>query len=682
MVNRLQNEASPYLKMHADNPVDWYPWGEEALQKAKDENKPILLSIGYTACHWCHVMAHESFEDNTTADLMNLYFVNIKIDREERPDLDKIYQLSAQLLTQKVGGWPLTVFLMPQTQIPFFAGTYFPNVRRGNFPTFQEVLQYVHDIYTHKQEELQKQNSSFQNIIKELENQAQEKATDLSPAPIDDGQALLKRSFDKENGGFGSAPKFPMSSALERLLLYGDQDSLDKLKFSLKTMTSRGLYDHIGGGFFRYTVDQNWQIPHFEKMLYDNALLLSLLVETQMIVGHDITLSESITGTADWLLREMTAEEGGFYATLSADTEGKEGKYYIWKRDEIKTILSPEEYEVAELYYGLNQSSNFNHHWHLNIANPLDQVATQLKLDQNQVGELLIGANKKLFQARQARVYPQRDEKIIVAWNGLAIKAFALAGLHFGKSEYIAAAQKAADFIRTTLWKDGELNSVYKDGQITTTANLDDYVFLIEGLFYLLQTKWREQDYQFLMDLLATCQKQFEDHQSGGFYFTAHSHEQLIYRMKQYADESIPSSNAVFSRVLQQIGYLVANMELLGCAENGLKNAFPHVLKHPDFYCSFLTSLQFYYHPSKIIIVRNKENDRAKWQRVFLENYLPNSFIFFLDQDQSLPDFLDIKKSIDNKTTAYICDGTQCYEPITNLEEFASELRRIKTSSG
>lgn len=680
MANHLVSETSPYLKMHAENPVDWFPWGEEALEKARAENKPILLSIGYTACHWCHVMAHESFEDEATAQLMNKYFVNIKVDREERPDLDKIYQLSAQLLTRQVGGWPLTVFLMPNKQIPFFAGTYFPPIQRGNYPAFKEVLLYVHSIFEQNKEQLEQQNISFEGIIKELEEQSQVTSESVNVAPVHEGLRLLRGTYDSVNGGFNGAPKFPMPTALQLFHLSqmsGDENSKKILMHSLQKMSEGGIYDQIGNGFFRYTVDEKWQIPHFEKMLYDNAQLLTLFTE---VYAHNqeenSSLKKVIRGTADWILREMQSKEGAFYSTLAADTEGKEGKFYVWTKEEVKDLLSDEEYEIIEILYGLNQYPNFQHTWHFRITTSLEDVSKQLKKTIPDISEKIDSANTKIFNKREKRVSPERDEKIIVSWNGLTIKALALAGLYLDENKYIESADQAINFIFKNLWINNQLYSIYKDGLASKNANLDDYVFLIEGIFNFLQTKWSNEYFTFMQQLVAYVIEHFEDKETGGFYFTSKNHEKLIYRLKQYTDESLPSSNAVVTKLLSQIGYLLGDNAMLSTSERSLKNAFPHLQKYPDAYCSFLASLAFYFDPSQIIIVRGNKKELDLWKKIYRKYYHPNRWCFF-EELIDLPSPLNIKKP-QGDIVAYFCKGSECKEPIKKIQDFENELRSNK----
>jgi uncharacterized protein len=682
MANRLANEASPYLQMHADNPVDWYPWGKEALQKAVDENKPILLSIGYTACHWCHVMAHESFEDQETAQIMNQLFINIKVDREERPDLDKIYQLSAQLLTRQTGGWPLTVFLMPESRIPFFAGTYFPNVRRQQYPSFGEVLHYVSSVFHTQRLELEKQNSSFEKILNELESQAKIQSRDIFAFPLKAAKNKLEAEYDKENGGFDGAPKFPMTSFLEFLSLFayvGDGTCKNILINTLLRMFQGGLYDQLGGGFFRYSVDEKWQIPHFEKMLYDNGLLLTLYSKMMIYLSNanftqeSLYLQNAIRGTAEWLINEMQSPEGGLFSSLSADTEGKEGKYYIWTKEEIKNLLDEREYEVISSYYGISHYPNFQKSWHLQIRTPTEELSKKHNLKQDVLNALIKRANEKLLKARKNRVSPQCDDKIIVSWNGLAIKGLALAGLMLDEQSYIQSAKKCIDFIYSHLWKENQLYSVYKDQHAKQVANLDDYVFLAEGIFNFLQVDWNNDYYVFLLQLLRKLDE-FEDKESGGLFFTSKSHENLIYRLKQYADEAIPSSNGIVTSLLIQLSCLQGEGSYFDIAERSLKNAFPHIEQHADVYCSFLIALAYYFDPSQVVIVRGSKDALIAWRKLFMKYYAPNRIGFFIPNETELPPPLDLKKA-SGESIAYFCKGNHCLAPIKTLKEFEHELK-------
>lgn len=676
--NHLIRETSPYLLMHAHNPVNWYPWNEETLAKAKAENKPILLSIGYLACHWCHVMAHESFENDETADLMNKHFINIKVDREERPDLDKIYQLSYQLLTQQPGGWPLTIFLTPDTHIPFFAGTYFPKERRAQYPSFKEVLHYVNLLFTEHHHEIQKQNLSFQNILQNLNEQTKEQASQLNLEPLKVASKQLKDNFDSVNGGFNTAPKFPMPTYLNRLFFNAvfdaDESAKNMLIQTLEHMAVGGIYDQLGNGFFRYTVDERWQIPHFEKMLYDNAQLLFMYSQTY--AKYNLPLFYDVMrGIAEWLLTDLASQEGGFYSTLSADTEGEEGKFYRWSRDEIQKNLSTEEYYFINSLYGLESPPNFEGYWHLHSVKSIDKITEETKQQVSIVSANISSARHKLLCVRNKRRHPDRDEKIIVAWNGLAIKALAFLALQTSSEHYIAQVHKAIDFIQDNLWQNKKLYSTYKDNNVKGQANLDDFVFLIEGIFYSLQAKWRTKDLIFLQELLANVLQDFEDKDYGGFYFTARGHEKLIYRLKQYSDDALPASGAVFTLLLTQLGYFLGEEHYLRCAEKSLKNAFPSIEKYPLSHATFLNALEIYLKPTQIIIVRGKKDELEQWRKTYLDYYRPDRATFFIPNEEELPNFLGEKKGIDSGVIVYYCHDSQCRSTITRLQDFEDELR-------
>ncbi|MCJ7453008.1 MAG: thioredoxin domain-containing protein, partial [Steroidobacteraceae bacterium] len=431
--NRLARETSPYLLQHAHNPVNWYPWGPEALELARAEDKPILLSVGYSACHWCHVMAHESFEDDETAALMNEAFVNIKVDREERPDLDRIYQAAHQMLTQRGGGWPLTMFLSPRDQRPFFGGTYFPPEPKYGMPAFREVLQRVAAWYPQHEADVERQGAALVKVLGELVPPAASEATALTRAPLEVARAALQRDFDGQFGGFGSAPKFPHPMNIEFLLRTwratadGDEPDLQSLYMATLTLTRMaegGIYDQLGGGFSRYSVDPYWMIPHFEKMLYDNGQLLTVAAQATVATGE--ALFRRVAGeTADWIRRDMEHAAGGFYSTLDADSEGHEGRFYVWTPDQAGELLDPIEYQVLSRRFGLDRDANFEGAWHLHTFKPLAQVAEETQLDEERAADVLDSARAKLLAARNQRVWPGRDEKILTAWNGLAIAGLA-----------------------------------------------------------------------------------------------------------------------------------------------------------------------------------------------------------------------------------------------------------------
>ncbi len=496
--NHLAGETSPYLLQHADNPVQWYPWGEAALARARAENKPILLSIGYSACHWCHVMAHESFEDPVTAEVMNRLFVNVKVDREERPDLDRIYQTAHQVLNQGGGGWPLTVFLSPQTHRPFFTGTYFPNEPRHGMPPFKLVLERVAEFYRTREADLADHGEKLVTVLGDLLPPPDRGSEPLSRDVLASARETLQREFDGRFGGFGQAPKFPHPMNLEFLLrtwratAEADEPDLQALFMATLTLTRMaegGLYDQLGGGFCRYSVDPYWMIPHFEKMLYDNGQLLAVSAQAAVATGD--ALYRRITAeTADWLLREMEHPAGGFYATLDADSEGHEGRFYVWEPAEVQDLLTPEEYAVFAARFGLDRGANFEGKWHLHCYQSMTEIATALGLAEDAATELLDSARAKLLDYRNGRVWPGRDEKILTSWNGLAIAGLAAAARALDVPGYAEAAARAVRCLREHAWYRDRLFAVHKDGRTRFPAYLDDHAFLAWGLTELVQARW------------------------------------------------------------------------------------------------------------------------------------------------------------------------------------------------
>ena len=496
--NHLAGETSPYLLQHAGNPVDWHPWGPEALAKAARENKPILLSVGYSACHWCHVMAHECFEDPQVAAVMNALFVNIKVDREERPDLDKIYQTAHALLTQRNGGWPLTMFLTPDGRIPFFGGTYFPKEPRYGLPGFVDLMQRVAGFYRERQADIAEQNTALLQALDSLAAPAYAPGRP-SARPLDIARNQLEQHFDPVHGGFGRAPKFPHPTSLERLLRHWaatrdggqpDERALHLATFTLERMALGGVYDQLGGGFCRYSVDDQWMIPHFEKMLYDNGPLLALYAQAYAATG-DPLFARVADETAAWVMREMQAPEGGYYSTLDADSEGEEGRFYVWTPAEVRDLLGAD-YDLFARRYGLDREPNFEGHHHLHVFATAADLARESSTSEADVLRRLDAARATLLAARARRVRPGRDEKILTAWNGLMIRGMAIAARHLGRPEYALSAERALDFIRATLWRDGRLLATCKDGRAHLNAYLDDYVFLIDAILELLQVRWRD----------------------------------------------------------------------------------------------------------------------------------------------------------------------------------------------
>ncbi|HKK16791.1 MAG TPA: thioredoxin domain-containing protein, partial [Gammaproteobacteria bacterium] len=553
--NALIHETSPYLQQHAHNPVHWYPWSEEALQRAREEDKPILLSIGYSACHWCHVMAHESFEDEETAAIMNELFINIKVDREERPDLDKIYQVSQQLLTQRTGGWPLTMFLTPEDQLPFFGGTYFPPEPRYGMPGFRDLLQRVAGFYREKRDDINRQNQSMQEALQRIsETAAADAGTQLTHYPLTVALQQLQQSFDERNGGFGGAPKFPHPTNIERLLRHQQREPANTqsrimTETTLRKMAEGGVYDQVGGGFYRYSVDEQWMIPHFEKMLYDNGPLLRVYSQAYQLTGN-VFYQKIATETAEWVLRDMQSAEGGYYSTIDADSEGHEGKFYIWDKAELQQLLDESLYEVVAKYLGLEQPANFEGHWHLYVTTPLKTVADELSISREEAEKRLKKARAILLQTRNKRVWPGRDEKILTSWNGLMIKAMATAATVFNEPRYHDSACRSVAFIRETLWQDGRMLATYKDGKAHLNAYLDDYAFIIDGILALLGFRWNSDSLAFAIQLTEAMLDKFEDQENGGFFFTSHDHEKLIQRHKPMMDDALPAGNGIAASVL------------------------------------------------------------------------------------------------------------------------------------
>jgi uncharacterized protein len=682
MPNRLAQETSPYLQQHADNPVDWHAWSPEAIALARSQNKPILLSIGYSACHWCHVMAHESFEDAETAAIMNDLFVNIKVDREERPDLDQIYQTAHYMLTQRNGGWPLTMFLMAEDQTPFFGGTYFPKTARYNLPGFKDLLPRVAAFYVERREEIGVQNASLLDALKRADVSTTPVDVTFSPALLDVAFDSLHQSFDPVNGGFGGAPKFPHPTEIElcfeRHAATGNEHALHVAITTLKKMASGGIYDHLGGGFSRYSVDQYWMIPHFEKMLYDNGPLLRLCADAWLITG-DEQFKQVTEETAAWVLREMQSPEGGYYSTIDADSEHEEGKFYVWLPEEARQYLAPEEYAVTSALYGLDGPANFeDSHWHLRIVKSLADVAKQLRMAEDDARKHLASARQKLFVEREKRIHPGRDEKILVSWNGLMIKGMARAGIVLGRTDWIYSAQRAVDFIRGVMWRDGRLLATYKDGRAHLNAYLDDYAFMLDGLIELMQARFRSEDLAFAQEIANVLLEQFEDKTNGGFYFTSHDHEKLIHRGKPTHDNATPSGNAVAARALQRLAYLTGDMRFAAAAEQVLKLFYRQAEQRQGGFSSLMGALAEHLEAPETVILRGPAEALPPWQQALARLYAPHRLVLAIPAGtQKLTEILD--KPLHDAVNAWVCRGVTCLTPIKDMQELLEtcQPRRI-----
>jgi uncharacterized protein len=658
MANRLSKETSPYLQQHAGNPVDWYPWGEEALERARREDKPILLSVGYSACHWCHVMAHESFEDAEVAAVMNRLFVNVKVDREERPDLDQIYQSAHQMLAQRGGGWPLTMFLSP-AGTPFFGGTYFPKTPRYGMPGFPDLCERIAAIWRERRDDIAAQNEevlkAFSRMLPRRGAQAE-----ITPQPIEALLDTLRASFDAVHGGFGGAPKFPHPSDLELCLRKG---AADMALLTLRRMCEGGIYDQLGGGFCRYSVDAQWSIPHFEKMLYDNGPLLALLADAWRVSGEDL-FARCAAETAGWLMREMQSPEGGYYSSLDADSEHEEGKFYVWDRDQVRGLLSDEEYAVAAAHYGLDAPPNFeNRHWHLRISRPLEK------------SEALSAVKAKLLAAREKRVRPGRDEKILVSWNALAIRGMARAARAFGQSAWAASARRALDFVRASMWRDGRLLATCRDGRAHLNAYLDDYAFLIAALLELMEERFCADDLAFARELADVLLEQFEDKADGGFFFTAADHERLFHRPKPGHDNATPSGNAVAAWALARLALLAGEARYALAAGRALALFYPLLRESPGGFASMAIALDEALAPPSTLVLRGKPDAVAQWQAELGREFLPATMVLGVPvAAQPLPAMLD-KPPAPGAVNGWLCRGVSCLPPISDLVNLKKALK-------
>ena len=681
--NALTNETSPYLLQHAGNPVDWQPWGPEALDRALREDKPILLSIGYSACHWCHVMAHESFEDEETARLMNELYVNIKIDREERPDIDKIYQTAHQLLARRGGGWPLTVMLTPDDHAPFFAGTYFPDSPRHGMPSFRQVLTGVARLYRERRDDIRRQNASLIEALAGLDPGAgAEAGATLTAAALDAARVALMQSHDPRHGGFGDAPKFPHPTNLERLMRdYAARPTsadgaaaLAAATFTFRKMCGGGLYDHAGGGFCRYSVDAMWMIPHFEKMLYDNGPLLSVAAELHQITGDDV-FARVARGTAAWVMREMQSPEGGFYSTLDADSEGEEGKFYVWTPDEVRSLVSEDEFPALASRFGLDRAANFEgSHWHLHVFREVADVARDTGATQTETEERIDRALAKLFEARSHRIRPGRDEKVLTSWNGLMVKGMATAGRILGAPELVASAERAVEFIRGTMWSDGRLHATYKDGRARFNGYLDDYACLADGVLALLESRWSARDLEFVIALGDAMIEHFEDRENGGFFFTADDHERLIHRPKPMMDDSLPSGNGVAATVLGRLGHLLGDTRYLRAAERVLHAAREGLERFPHAHTALLVALEEFLEPPEIVVIRAEPGELEPWRARATAGYAPRRVVVAIPNDASDLPALLAERAPRGSPVAYVCEGHVCDAPITGFDAFHARL--------
>ncbi|MDQ4123413.1 MAG: thioredoxin domain-containing protein [Acidobacteriota bacterium] len=679
--NRLANETSPYLLQHAHNPVDWFAWSDEAFQKAKAEDKPILLSIGYSSCHWCHVMEKESFESEETARLMNENFINIKVDKEERPDVDQIYMNFVQLTTGH-GGHPLTAFLTPEGA-PFYAGTYFPPVDRYGMPSFQRVLLSVADAYHTRRDEILQ---SATEIVEQLRLVGLTEASNLSLSTeqLDTAFRGITRNYDTKNGGFGGAPKFPPPMTLEFCLRHWhrtkDEKALEIVTHTCRKMAEGGIYDQLGGGFHRYTVDAIWLVPHFEKMLYDNAQLVRIYLQAFQAT-KEVFFKNIAIETLEYIRREMTDETGGFYSATDADSEGEEGKFFIWTPEEIIRILGEEDARIFNFYYDVSKTGNFEGHSILHVWQSREESAQELGIPLERLNEVLERGKKLLFVEREKRVKPFRDEKILTAWNGLMLAAFAEASAVFEREDFRAVAEKNADFVLNNLrTADGVLLRTYKDGQAKLNGYLEDYAFYVAGLIELFQatgnTRWL-QEAKSLTDLMI---EEFWDEQEGGFYFTGRTHEELIVRSKDYFDNAIPSGNSVAAEVLLKLTVLTGEENYTGYAATIFRLVSSSIRRYPSAFSRSLGALDFFLNaPKEIVIIGEREaEDTRLLLREVWTRFMPNKVVVTAEESETanseMIPLLQERRKINGKATAYVCENFSCKQPVYEPSELARQL--------
>ena len=679
--NRLINETSPYLLQHAHNPVEWYPWGPEALERSRSEDRPILLSIGYSACHWCHVMEHESFENEEIAGLMNQNFICIKVDREERPDLDSIYMNAVQMMTGH-GGWPMTVFLTPDLK-PFYGGTYYPPVDRQGMPGFPRVLLAIADSYRSRKAEV---TSSADGITAELRKMNRFRAGGemLTTEVLNQAYSGLTSNADKLNGGFGGAPKFPPSMNLMFLLRHrkrtNSPPALEIVELTLEKMAYGGMYDHLGGGFARYSVDAHWLVPHFEKMLYDNALLSRAYLYAYQMTRRPLyrQVAEEIF---EYVLRDMTDRDGGFYSAEDADSEGEEGKFYVWTKDEVINILGEDDGRVFCEFFDVTAGGNFEHGKSiLNIPRSMEKFVEDRGLDPVEVARIVSRGKKKLFYVREERVRPTRDDKILTSWNALMLTSLAEAANILGRDDYREVAIRSADFLLKNLMQDGRLLRTYKDGKAKLNAYLDDYAYLVEALLAVYEATFEIRYFEEARRLADTMIAQFWDDSEAGFFFTSADHEQLITRTKEYFDNATPSGNSVAALVLQKLGLLTQETEYQRCAVSILHSIHQAMARYPSAFGYMLCALDFYLAEPKeiaIIGVRGSHEVRLFTEEIF-SRYLPNKVLALAELDDLEAGFtiklLAGRPAIDGKPTAYVCRLYTCLAPATTTQDLAERL--------
>ena len=679
MPNRLIHETSPYLLQHAHNPVDWHPWGEEAFGLSRDRDVPVLLSVGYSSCHWCHVMERESFEDPKIAALMNELFVSIKVDREERPDVDSIYMGAVQAMTGQ-GGWPMTVFLTPAGD-PFYGGTYFPPDDRGGLPAFPSVLRAISDSYQSNRSEVKRVSGQLVERIR-LSGTGVPSSDPLTQEILAGAFRTVKGQFDDTNGGVGMQPKFPQPMTYEFLLRYhartGDPDALEIVQLTLDRMADGGIYDQIGGGFHRYSTDAFWLVPHFEKMLYDNALLVKLYLHAFQVTDDD-QYRQVVEQTLEYVRREMTSPEGGFYSAQDADSEGVEGKYFVWRPEEIISVLGKDQGQVVNRYYGVTEVGNFEGRSILHRSEASRQIADEIDLSEEAFAELLGDSNARLLQARQERIAPMRDDKVLTAWNGMMLRAYAEAGAVLARPDYVDTARRSASFLLDAMKKGDRLLRTYRDGEAKLNAYLDDYASLIDGLIALHEA---DLDFRWLREAESLADHMiglFWDDASRQFYDTGSDHEKLIVRPRDVADNAVPSGGSMAADTLLRLAVITGNSEFESKAVASLRSAREMMAQFPMGAGHWLGALDFYLsRPKEVAIIGDPlDADTRALAGQVSRRFLPNRVLVVADPKTSEGSgypLLSGRALVDGKAAAYVCENYVCKLPVTDPRELAIQL--------
>ena len=675
ITNNLISETSPYLLQHAHNPVRWHGWNGEALKKAKDENKPIFLSIGYSSCHWCHVMAHESFENESIADIMNENFISIKVDREERPDIDDVYQKVCQMVTGS-GGWPLSVFLTPD-QKPFFVGTYFPISDSYGRPGFGSLLRQLSQAYKENPKDIEKQALDF--MKKSEQTVSFSTKSKLEKSILDEGAVNLLQIADPINGGFGSAPKFPNAANLSFLLRYHKLSGISKFKeFVLRTldkMSSGGIFDQIGGGFHRYSTDSRWLVPHFEKMLYDNALIPVVYAEAFQL-SKDPKYLDVVTKTLRYVLREMTSHEGGFYSAQDADSEGEEGKYYVWKKKEIVEILGKDA-DIFCLYYDVTDGGNFEGQTILNNSIKTSSVAFKFGIPEEKVRDIIETSCKKLLNFRTKRIPPSRDDKILTSWNALMISAFVKGFRVSEEKSFLSAAENGVKFIETKLTKDGQLLRTYKDGISKIAAYLDDYAYFINSLLDVFEISPNSKYLDLALQHGNYILEHFWDSRDNSFFLTADNSEKLIIRPKAKYDLSLPSGNSIAATAMLRLYHLTQEKKFLDTSMKIMESHGVMAAENPFSFGQLLNAIYFYLQKPTEITLLNTENSEI--YQTLRKKFLPESiFVIFQNENQlkglEKYSFFSGKEFDKTRTTVFVCKDFKCSLPLKSLFEIEKLL--------